>query len=362
MLQGFNNRESMICCLLGERVEIPKLGPPASLKNYSLFNTSAMRDKKKFTNELATMEIDEDIMEIILRCSEASEKVAEMLSRSNLQSGNFSKAGFQNCQGEEVNRMDVLSNELFLKYLSKCVSVHTIISEENDLPVKLSKPFGAKYVVAIDPLDGSSNIDVNVAVGSIFGIYRTFNRNAQGLSGHNLVASGYVMYGSSVQLVLCDGKSSSLFVYDNSLRRFVLVRDRLVLPEKGNIYSINEASMDSFDTQVQSFLRNCKSKSTMSARYIGSLVADFHRNLFKGGLYLYPSTEHYPSGKLRLLYECLPLALIAESCGGSSVSGGKATLSMGADSIHDRSELIVGSSELVNEFENAIEVRYLKLA
>ena len=100
--QGFKNRESMICCLLGERVEIPKLGPPASLKNYSLFNTSAMRDKKKFTNELAKMEIDEDIMEIILRCSEASEKVAEMLSRSNLQSANFSKTGFQNCQGEEV--------------------------------------------------------------------------------------------------------------------------------------------------------------------------------------------------------------------------------------------------------------------
>jgi fructose-1,6-bisphosphatase I len=321
-----------------------------------------MKNKREFVEELKDLKFDVDIIDVVIKISESSEEIAKLLSMANLNENVTMKAGYENCQGEEVNLLDNFANDLFIKSIGRCVSVHTIISEENSLPIYLPKPFGAKYVVALDPLDGSSNIDVNVAVGSIFAIYKSYGRNPNELSGDNLVASGYVMYGSSTQLVLSNGYSSSLFIYNPDSKRFVLVNDSLQIPVEGITYSINEGSSESFNDQTKLYIRRCKLDQRIGARYIGSLVADFHRNLIKGGVFLYPSTSQYPSGKLRVLYECLPLAFIAKSCGGKSISNGDFTLNLPVTNIHQRADLIIGSINMVNDFISCRNITYLKMA
>jgi fructose-1,6-bisphosphatase I len=321
-----------------------------------------MKNKKEFVEELKSLEFDVDIIDVVTKISESSEKIAKLLSMANLNENLTMKAGYENCQGEEVNFLDDFANNLFVKNITRCISVHTIISEENVLPICLPKAFGAKYIVALDPLDGSSNIDVNVAVGSIFGIYKSYDRNSKELSGNKLVASGYVMYGSSTQLVLSNGHSSSLFIYNPESKRFVLVNDSLQIPKEGITYSINEGGSESFDDQTKLFINRCKVDQTIGARYIGSLVADFHRNLIKGGIFLYPSTSQYRSGKLRVLYECFPLAFIAKSCGGKSISNNDFTLNLTVTNIHQRSDLIIGSINMVNEFIACRNITYLKMA
>jgi fructose-1,6-bisphosphatase I len=163
-------------------------------------------------------------------------------------------------------------------------------------------------------------------------------------------------------LVLSNGHSSSLFIYNPESKRFVLVNDSLQIPKEGITYSINEGGSESFDDQTKLFINRCKVDQTIGARYIGSLVADFHRNLIKGGIFLYPSTSQYRSGKLRVLYECFPLAFIAKSCGGKSISNNDFTLNLTVTNIHQRSDLIIGSINMVNEFIACRNITYLKMA
>jgi fructose-1,6-bisphosphatase I len=215
----------------------------------------------------------------------------------------------------------------------------------------------SKYVVAIDPLDGSSNIDVNVAVGTIFSIYRrrtpintepTMEDVLQ--AGRWQVAAGYVLYGSSTMLVLTTGKGVHGFTYEPSLGEYYLSHPDMRMPENGSIYSVNDGLFLDFEPSVQRYLEYCRTKR-MSSRYIGSFVGDFHRNLFKGGIFMYPATKKHPTGKLRIMYECNPLAFLVEQAGGRATTGTERILEIQPTSLHQRVPLFIGSRQMVDQVE-----------
>lgn len=262
--------------------------------------------------------------------------------------------GQTNVQGEEQQKLDVIANIRFIRALSKGGEVCAIVSEEEDAVIDLQNKSG-KYVVAIDPLDGSSNIDVNISIGTIFSIYRRKTPLGSPIleedvmqPGTEQVASGYVLYGSSTMLVYTTGFGVNGFTYEQSLGDFFLSHPSIKAPKKGSIYSINEGSQNEWESGVKDYIDYCKTKN-YSARYIGSLVADFHRNLLKGGIYIYPATKQNPNGKLRLMYEANALAFIAEQAGAIATDGNHRILEIQPKSLHQRTPLIIGSSEMVNE-------------
>jgi fructose-1,6-bisphosphatase I len=263
--------------------------------------------------------------------------------------------GQLNVQGETVQKLDVLANEALLYCLGSRGNVAIMASEENEEPVVVprDREFG-KYVVIFDPLDGSSNIDVNVSVGTIFSILRrepdaTASRDPLLdvlQPGRRQLAAGYVVYGSATMLVYTTGNGVFGFTLEPAIGAYVLSHERITMPPQGNTYSVNEANADSFPEAYRRFLaqlRSGQSGRTYSSRYIGSLVADFHRTLLKGGIFLYPPTRHHPQGKLRLLYEANPIALLAEQAGGRAINGRTDILDVPPTSLHQRTPLIVGS-------------------
>ena len=264
--------------------------------------------------------------------------------------------GANNTHGEEQQKLDVVANVRFSRSLANGGEACAIISEEDEDMV-ITGNNASKYVVAIDPLDGSSNIDVNVAVGTIFSIYRrrtpinstpTMEDVLQ--AGRWQVASGYVLYGSSTMLVITTGKGVHGFTYEPSLGEFYLSHPDIRIPEAGTIYSCNEGLFPDFEPGVQRYLEFCKTKR-YSGRYIGSFVADFHRNLFKGGIFIYPSTAKHPEGKLRLMYECNPLAFLIEQAGGRASTGAERILDIKPRSLHQRVPLFIGSRQMVEHAE-----------
>jgi fructose-1,6-bisphosphatase I len=269
-------------------------------------------------------------------------------------------AGQTNVQGETQQKLDVYANEALLHCLGIRDSVATLISEENDEPVTFGrKPDVGKYVIVFDPLDGSSNIDVNVNVGTIFSIYK--NREETAADGIDSVlqpgscqlAAGYVLYGPSTVLVYTAGRGVFGFTLDPTIGAFVLSHEQMKMPAKGNYYSCNEANIDLFPERYRSFIRELRGGMhgrSYSSRYIGSLVADFHRTLLKGGVFLYPPTASHPTGKLRLLYEANPLAMIAEQAGGMATDGSESILSILPRVIHQRTPLVIGGSSEVEAF------------
>lgn len=267
--------------------------------------------------------------------------------------------GQTNVQGEEQQKLDVIANIRFMRALSKGGEVCAIVSEEEDAVVDLQNNSG-KYVVAIDPLDGSSNIDVNISIGTIFSIYRRKSPLGSPIQledimqpGREQVAAGYVLYGSSTMLVYTTGCGVNGFTYENSLGEFFLSHPDIQAPKSGNIYSINEGLQLEWEKGIAAYVQSCKERIMLS-RYIGSLVADFHRNLLKGGIYLYPATQKNPSGKLRLLYEANALAFIIEQAGGKASDGQQRILDIQPESLHQRTPLLIGSSKMVEEAEQAI--------
>ncbi len=267
--------------------------------------------------------------------------------------------GQTNVQGEEQQKLDVIANIRFMRALSKGGEVCAIVSEEEDAVIDLQNNSG-KYVVAIDPLDGSSNIDVNISIGTIFSIYRRKSPIGSPIQlqdimqpGREQVAAGYVLYGSSTMLVYTTGCGVNGFTYENSLGEFFLSHPDIKAPKIGHIYSINEGLQLEWEKGIAAYIQNCKERK-MQSRYIGSLVADFHRNLLKGGIYLYPATEKNPSGKLRLLYEANALAFIIEQAGGKASDGKQRILDVQPESLHQRTPLLIGSSKMVEEAEQAI--------
>lgn len=273
------------------------------------------------------------------------------------------KTGKTNIQGEDVMKLDEYANDQFIKILTSSGEVCALASEENHDIITFDNNFTkeGKYVVCIDPLDGSSNIDVNVSIGTVFSIYRRITETGTLPDdrdilqpGINQVAGGYVVYGSSTMLVYTTGLGVTGFTLDPSIGEFCLSHFHITTPESGRIYSLNEGYYNEFSKGIQRYLDYCKLQN-YSSRYIGSMISDFHRNMMKGGIYMYPSTSKQPGGKLRLLYEANPLAFIAEQAGGLATDGkGNRILEIVPESIHQRVPLFTGSKKMVRDVERFI--------
>lgn len=272
--------------------------------------------------------------------------------------------GGTNIQGEEVQKLDIYAEKQLIEALRKGGEVCAVGSEEQEEIIPLN-PKG-RYIVMIDPLDGSSNIDVNVSIGTIFSIYRKKTEGEELLpedylqSGRNQIAAGYILYGSSTMLVYTTGNGVNGFTLDPSIGEFLLSHPNIKYPPKCNIYSINEGNYRKLFEGVKQYLRFIKTsnevKKPYTARYIGSLVSDFHRNLLKGGIYLYPGTTDKPTGKLRLMYEGNPMSFLAEQAGGMSTNGYENIMDIIPTEVHQRTPLYIGNSEEVNMIHNFIQV------
>ncbi len=271
------------------------------------------------------------------------------------------EAGEINIQGESVKKLDVFANEQFIAALSMGGECCAIASEENEDVISIDNAVSknAKYVVAIDPLDGSSNIDVNVSVGTIFSIYRRTSLSGPGTHedfmqrGTEQIAAGYVIYGSSCMMVYTTGKGVNGFTLDPSIGEFCLSHPNLKTPTSAKTYSINEGNYVHFPEGVKKYIKYCQEEDAAtnrpySSRYIGSGVADIHRNLITGGIYIYPTTSKSPKGKLRLLYECNPLAFILEQAGGKATDGFRRIMELDITELHQRTPFFLGSSEMVD--------------
>ncbi|MFB9862817.1 class 1 fructose-bisphosphatase [Rufibacter immobilis] len=264
--------------------------------------------------------------------------------------------GLQNVQGEQQQKMDMIANIRFIRALRNGGEVCAIVSEEEEDIIHTGNAH-AKYIVAMDPLDGSSNLDVNIPVGTIFSVYRRVStQQEQGTladclqQGTQQVAAGYILYGASTMLVYTTGRGVNGFTYEPSLGEFFLSHPDIKIPATGHDYSCNEANVSFFPLGIQNYLAFCKAEK-YSSRYIGSLVADFHRNLLKGGIYFYPGTDKNPEGKLRLLYECNPLAFLAEQAGGKATDGVARILEKMPAQLHERCPLVIGSAEMVDKVQ-----------
>lgn len=274
-------------------------------------------------------------------------------------------ANNENVQGETQMKLDVFANDLFIKSLRARGEVCGVASEELEdyITFEDSIHTNSKYVVLIDPLDGSSNIDVNVSVGTIFSIYRRLSPAGSPATledflqpGNQQVAAGYVVYGSSTMLVYTTGKGVNGFTLDPSIGSFYLSHPNMQFPKDGVIYSINEGNYVHFPEGVKKYIKWCQElapeeKRPYTSRYIGSLVSDFHRNMLKGGIYIYPRGTKSPNGKLRLLYECNPLAFIAEQAGGKASNGHTRIMDLQPTELHQRMPLFIGSYNMVERAE-----------
>lgn len=271
-------------------------------------------------------------------------------------------AGTMNVQGETQKLLDVYANEQFISALKSGGECCMIISEENEEHIHIDSAIAkdAKYIVAIDPLDGSTNIDVNVTVGTIFSVYRRKTIETKASledvfqQGTHQVAAGYIIYGSSTMLVYTTGKGVNGFTLDPSIGEFCLSHPNMMMPEDGAVYSINEGNLGCFQQGVKLFITYCQetdqaSHRPFASRYTGSMVADIHRNLIKGGIFIYPSSADNPNGKLRLLYECNPMAFIIEQAGGIASNGHIRILDIKVNDIHQRSPIFIGSVNMVNK-------------
>ena len=271
--------------------------------------------------------------------------------------------GSVNVQGEDVKKLDIIGNETFIWALEKGGEVCAMASEENDdmIPLQGAYSKNGKYVICIDPLDGSSNIDVNVSIGTIFSVYRRVTEPGTEPTladvlqkGSEIVAAGYVIYGSSTMLVYSTGKGVNGFTLDPSIGEFCLSHPNIKTPADGKMYSINEGNAGEFPAGVTNYLKWVKetdkaSNRPYSARYIGSMVADFHRNLLKGGVFIYPPTAKSPKGKLRLLFECIPMGYIAIQAGGLATTGAQSILEVEPTEIHQRVPIVMGSKNMVEK-------------
>ncbi|KAL3982651.1 Fructose-16-bisphosphatase 1 [Acanthocheilonema viteae] len=266
-------------------------------------------------------------------------------------------AGKQNIQGEDVKKLDIISNEYMINMLESSYTTCAMISEENDELIEVAPSKQGKYIVTFDPLDGSSNIDCLASIGTIFGIYKKQSDNPVSLadllqSGRNMVAAGYALYGSATMLVLSTGNGVNGFTLDPSVGEFILTNHQMKIPQKGNIYSTNEGYTSKWSKGIQEYVNTRKyplKGEPMNARYVGSMVSDIHRTLLYGGIFMYPAMKDKPMGKLRLLYEAIPMSYIIEQAGGMATNGIKPILDIVPTSIHDRSPVFLGSPDDVRE-------------
>jgi len=316
--------------------------------------------------EFATGELSRLLNDI----SVASKIVARDVRRAGLVDAIQGAQGEVNVQGEDQQKLDVVADNQFIKMFEAGGEVCGIASEENDDFVAFESQASkdGKYVVLFDPLDGSSNIDVNVSIGTIFSIFRRTSKTGELAtledmlqSGAEQVAAGYVVYGSSTMLVYTTGCGVNGFTLDPSIGEYCLSHPNMKMPEIGRQYSMNEGNINICEQGIQDFIAHCQefdpaTNRPYSGRYIGSLVADFHRILIKGGIYIYPDTKNHPTGRLRLIYECNPLAFLAEQAGGLATTGRKRILDIKPTELHERVPYIIGSKLMVERLVSLIEV------
>lgn len=291
----------------------------------------------------------------------AGKLVSARVNRAGL-AGMFGATGSMNIQGEYVQKLDVYANETFKRALEHAGVVCLMVSEEEDQPVAVPPPFvPGRYVFAMDPLDGSSNIDTNASIGTIFAIFRRRTAEGQGTlddvlrSGRDIAAAGYIVYGAGTVMVLSTGQGVHGFTLDPTVGEFFLSHSDIRLAPATRSYSCNEAYAAQWDPRLRAWLDRTKEPTNgWSARYIGSLVGDFHRNLVKGGVFLYPPTAKAKQGKLRLLYEAFPLAFLAEAAGGAASDGRMPILDRTLADIHERTPLYIGNKDTVAEIVAAL--------
>ena len=273
-------------------------------------------------------------------------------------------AGSDNASGDDVQKLDLFANQVFIDCLNNGGKCCGVASEELENFVQLDpvKNKEAEYIVVMDPLDGSSNIDVNVSVGTIFGIYKRksdldgpCDMNDFLQKGSELIAAGYVLYGTSTILVYSTGDGVNGFTLDPSIGEFCLSHPNMRIPDAGNYYSVNQGYYLKFDLEMRRFIDHC-SESNLRLRYIGSMVSDLHRIMFQGGIFLYPNTRKYVDGKLRLLYECNPMSYIIEQAGGKAINTKlERILDLEISNIHQRSTIVIGSPDMVIEMQKFVE-------
>lgn len=279
----------------------------------------------------------------------------------------FGEVGEDNIQGEPVKKLDVYANDAFISALNSGGQCAAIASEENQEIIVLDglESKEASYLVCLDPLDGSSNIDVNVSVGTIFSVLKRKEINKEVtndeffVKGTEQVAAGYIIYGSSTMLVYTTGNGVNGFTLDPSIGEFCLSHLNIKTPLNGEIFSVNEANEKIMPEGVRKYTEYChqlnNGKRTHTARFMGSLVADFHRNMLKGGIYIYPNTDAAPKGRLRLLYECAPLAWIIEEAGGKASDGFQRIMDIESNDLHQRVPFFIGSTEMVEKAESFMQ-------
>ncbi|XP_014251326.1 fructose-1,6-bisphosphatase 1 [Cimex lectularius] len=279
----------------------------------------------------------------------------------------YGMAGSTNVQGEEVKKLDILSNNLFVNMLKSSYTTCALVSEENENLIIVDEEKRGKYIVCFDPLDGSSNIDCLVSIGSIFSIYRTDLPQGKTATlndvlkpGKEVVCAGYALYGSATMLVLTLGQGWGVhgFMLDPAIGEFLLTERNITVPLKGKIYSVNEGYAHEWDLGMTEYVRRKKDPKLgkpYSSRYVGSMVADVHRTLKYGGIFMYPANKSAPNGKLRLLYECIPMALIMTEAGGMAIDGKKDILDLVPTSIHQRSPCFLGSKQDVEELQQLLK-------
>lgn len=305
-----------------------------------------------------------DLSRILSAIRLASKIVSQQVNKAGLARHILGGAGTNNIQGEAQQKLDVYADERFIEALNNRGNVCGIGSEENDDFIELNK--NGKYIILMDPLDGSSNIDVNVSIGTIFSVFKRVSKEGDSVElkdflqpGTEQVAAGYVLYGSSTMMVYTTGNGVNGFTYDPGIGVFFLSHPDMLFPKENKIYSMNEGNLNKSSKGVQDYINYCqevdsKTSRPHTGRYIGSLVADFHRNLIKGGIYIYPSTVSSPNGKLRLLYECNPLAFLTEQAGGKASDGRKRIMEIKPTELHQRVPYFVGNTEMVEKAEEFI--------
>lgn len=319
------------------------------------FTIQGLRDFPKATGELSSLLRDLGL---------AAKRVNVEVNKAGLVDilGDY---GTTNVQGEEVKKLDVYANNQFMGALQHGISCAGIGSEELDDVVIFDDEVSnnSKYVVLMDPLDGSGNIDVNVSIGTIFSVYRRISEIGKPATkadflqpGNRQVAAGYVIYGSSTMLVYATRRGVNGFTLDPSIGEFTLSHPDIKCPPNGKIYSVNHGNFFQYEEGVRNYINTCQRKTKETGgpytqRYIGSMVADVHRNLIKGGIFMYPGTTDKPKGKLRLLYECNPFAFIVEKAGGRATNGKQPILDIQPTELHQRTPFFIGSSEMMDELE-----------
>jgi fructose-1,6-bisphosphatase I len=306
----------------------------------------------------------QDLSALMNRVALAAKFIARRLSRAGLVEDVLGLAGRTNVQGEAVQRMDLYANQVFISVFEQSGLVCRLASEEMEQPYYIPEncPIG-RYTLVYDPIDGSSNLDTNLSVGSIFAIRRQEGDDLDGeakdllQNGHKQIAAGYILYGPSTMLVYSLGTGVHAFTLDPSLGEFILSKENIQIPDHGPVYSVNEGNFWQWEESIRDYTRYVHRHEGYTARYGGALVGDFHRILYQGGVFLYPGTVKKPEGKLRLLYESAPLAFLIEQAGGRASTGTQNILDVIPDRLHTRTPLIIGSKEDVALVESFIQER-----